>query len=102
MRNKNYLDYNQVVEALGTEQEYLLRREMYGAEHILVKHALNMLAELPVIRLPEIVRCKDCKYANNPQDCMISRIEELTGIEKGLLYQPDWFCADGKRKDVNG
>lgn len=39
---------------------------------------------------PEIVRCKDCKhYGEN--ECM---------IKAGWFpVQPDWFCADGERKE---
>ena len=45
---------------------------------------------LDALRQPEIVRCKDCKYYNS-----------LMGYCKdGHSYpSPDWFCADGKRKE---
>ena len=39
----------------------------------------------------ELVRCKDCKhYDSDTQSCL----DGLNGI-----FQPDWFCADGLRKD---
>ena len=40
----------------------------------------------------EIVRCKDCKhgrqYDTNAVDCEY----------RELATEPDWFCADGKRR----
>ena len=40
---------------------------------------------------PEIVRCKDCKhYDQDTQSCN----NGLDGI-----FLPDWFCADGERRD---
>ena len=41
--------------------------------------------------MSELVRCKDCKhYDPDTQSCN----DGLDGI-----FLPDWFCADGKRKD---
>ena len=41
---------------------------------------------------PQIVRCKDCKhgrqYDTNAVDCEY----------RELATEPDWFCADGKRR----
>ena len=38
----------------------------------------------------EIVRCKDCKY-NDDGECI---------IKAGWFpVKPDWFCADGERKE---
>lgn len=44
----------------------------------------------------EIVRCKDCKYSREgigfgDYECHASRL--------GLVYEADFFCADGKRKE---
>ena len=85
----NLIDYNQAIEALEKERQYLLNREQYGAEHILVHHALNVISELPIIRQPEIVRCKDCKQNNQ---CSIQ-------FKFAYADNPgEWFCAYGKRK----
>ena len=43
----------------------------------------------------KVVRCKDCKYgekANAVYLCGKSR-----GF--GIAHEPDWFCADGERKE---
>jgi len=44
---------------------------------------------------PQIVRCKDCKHAV-AQDC-----EQVwcSFVDDGLSHEPDWFCADGERKE---
>ena len=50
--------------------------------------------DMPTVEQPQIVRCKDCKhYDSETQSCL----DGLDGI-----FQPDWFCADGERKDGDG
>lgn len=39
---------------------------------------------------PELIRCKDCEYRNNPIAC---RMES-----EGMHTTDDWFCADGIRR----
>ena len=99
----NLLDYNMVIEALDKQRQLLLNREMYEAEHILVNHAINVVAELPIIRQPEIVRCNDCKFVEKQPDwdkrepkykCTLSEFEGLYDY-----HDKDWFCADGERKE---
>jgi len=46
-------------------------------------------------KLVWVVRCKECRYgekANAVYLCGKSR-----GF--GIAHDPDWFCADGERKD---
>lgn len=86
----NLIDYNKAVEALEKERQLLLNREQYGAENVLVHHALNVIAELPIIRQQEIVRCKDCRQNNQ---CSIQFKFAYTDNPE------DWFCAYGKRRD---
>lgn len=81
----NMINYNQAMEALDKERQFLLNREQYGKEDVIVKHAINIIAELPIIRQPEIVLCKDCRK---------NMMCEMT------IHKPkDWFCADGERRD---
>ena len=40
---------------------------------------------------PEIVRCKDCKR----------HYERNCEIWNDGVYNPDWYCADGKRKEAS-
>lgn len=43
---KDLLSKAEVLAALQREREYLLSMKMYGAEHILVKHAINIIEEM--------------------------------------------------------
>ena len=89
----NLINYNQVIEALDKERQLLLNREQYGAENVLVHHAINVIAELPIIRQPEIVRCEDCKW-------YIKKFENEGRCIKhdNDYHKPDWFCADGEKR----
>ena len=49
-----------------------------------------------LIEQPDIVRCKDCRH------CTFSDGEQLADcmIKQGWFpVKPDWFCADGERKE---
>ena len=89
----NLINYNQVIEALDKERQLLLNREQYGAENVLVHHAINVIAELPIIRQPEIVRCEDCKYYPNGD----GSTKWLPCRE--IITPPCWFCADGEKRN---
>ena len=46
----------------------------------------------------EVVRCMYCKYGTEIEDGS----EDDSGIEcefDAYRHHPEWFCADGKRKD---
>ena len=45
---------------------------------------------------PEIIRCKDCKYFLEDGDCFCENIEQY---EHEKSVSPDWFCADGERRE---
>ena len=50
----------------------------------------------PMKEQPQIVRCKDCKYA---EDCVSPYKEGEKWCMKMDAWTPkDWFCADGERK----
>lgn len=57
------------------------------------KHVCDRKTRPEYCPLKEIVRCKDCKhgrqYDTNAVDCEY----------RELATEPDWFCADGKRKE---
>ena len=55
----------------------------------IVRYENEYLQLLPD-KMQELVRCKDCKY-NDDGECI---------IKAGWFpTKPDWFCADGERKD---
>lgn len=43
---------------------------------------------------PVLVRCKDC----DNKECWGRAGNVVCGID-GTPHRPDWFCADGERKD---
>lgn len=61
--------------------------------------ALMDLEKLPSVtpQQPEVIRCKDCKYAvvnqNHPNKPLICGRTKMCGTT-----QPEWFCADGERR----
>ena len=54
-----------------------------------IEDAIALLKEQP-----EIIRCKDCKHG---ADTVING-EYLFKTCGGVNHEPDWFCADGKRR----
>ena len=44
---------------------------------------------------PDVVRCKDCENAQR----MCQPWNDLVCEKNGIVNRPDFFCADGKRKD---
>lgn len=53
------------------------------------------LAELERMN-SEVVRCKDCAFVDS-LECPINYIDHLRMIFTNRA--PDWFCAEGRRKD---
>lgn len=57
------------------------------------------------IQSPDVVRCRDCKYAEistleSEEPVYCTRHEEI-GYDPEPEHPLDWFCADGEIKDVN-
>lgn len=66
-----------------------------GCRPRLMLDAMELLKEQP-----EIVRCQDCKnWVGNGTDP--SKLPYWLPC-KGLMREPDYFCADGKRRDDDG
>lgn len=42
----------------------------------------------------ELVRCKDCMHYDRDENSNLG-----TCLENGVCSTPDWFCADGERKE---
>ena len=49
------------------------------------------------VKIQSVVHCKDCKYAQNPNDTMVY----CTYFECGTMSQND-FCSQGERRTENG
>ena len=45
--------------------------------------------------VPELIRCKDCIYGEKVNEVY------LCGKSRGfgIAHKPDWFCADGRKKE---
>lgn len=55
------------------------------------KDILSMLKEHT-----EIIRCKDCIYYDPEW------VDEECRLFRDFTTEPEWFCADGKRRDDDG
>lgn len=69
--------------------KYIEKDEAYK----IVLHYGSYAASAKIADLPSIdlVRCKECKHYNAGFECLV----EGYGIER----DPDWFCADGERRE---
>ena len=56
-----------------------------------MRKALKLLKEQS-----EIVLCKDCKYGEH----MCKPWSDIICNQNRATHIPDWFCADGKRKEI--
>jgi len=57
------------------------------------EYIVSMPAVGQVVR--ELIRCKDCKYGEH----MCQPWSDIVCTENRATHIPDWFCADGKRKE---
>ena len=69
--------------------DYVKRSDVHKAFQPKYAPAINrtfaaMINSVPAADVVEVVRCRDCVFGNMP--CAMARY-------------PDYFCADGKRKD---
>lgn len=90
----NLIDYNQTIEALEKERKFLLNRDQYGAEDILVHHAINVISELPVIRQPKVIMCAECKQWDNKSGLSARKCAEW---EKTTTQSE--FCSRAVKRD---
>ena len=69
------------------------------AENEELKRKNEDLEERLSIASPDVVHCKDCKYYNIPQKCIVARMAQLKGVDRWMIHDLDWYCADGKLKE---
>ena len=48
--------------------------------------------------MDELVRCKNCKFSYFADNRIPTEQENVCG-RNGTVVPPDWFCADGKRRE---
>ena len=49
---------------------------------------------------PEVVRCKECKYGEPTKNALGEQMVRCEGEFTDWLRYPDWYCADGEKKEV--
>lgn len=52
---------------------------------------------IDVVHREELVRCKECKYG----EPMCKPWDDIVCTQNRATHCPDWFCADGERKNNN-
>lgn len=57
--------------------------------------ARKIIAEAPAADVVEVVRCRDCKHNSTSSTRQFYQWCD----EHHEYHVPDWFCADGERKD---
>lgn len=67
----------------------------------LMDAAIEYIIAAPAIEAVEVVRCKDCKHAKEMTqygcgEC-VRHCEKLK-----IVTSPEWFCAEGRKKDEGG
>lgn len=72
---------------------------------ITVAHAVSKIKEISAADAVDVVRCKDCKYGVPTKngflnDMIACENEDSPCGYSSWLCQPDWFCADGERREV--
>ena len=65
--------------------------------------ALERLEKIPAVDDASVIRCRDCKYGEptkNARGEAAIKCEEICRLCRlPRLMAPDWFCADGERRD---
>lgn len=65
-----------------------------------------MLEAQPTVAAVPVVHCRDCKHGeptHNARGEAVIKCEEICWLCRlPRLMEPDWFCADGERRDEDG
>jgi hypothetical protein len=69
--------------------------------------AWERIEKIPAVDAAPVVRCRDCKYGepdtNGLGEDMVMCQNKLNPIGDGdWLMPPEFFCADGERRDDDG
>jgi hypothetical protein len=60
----------------------------------------------PAVDAVPVIRCRDCKHGEptkNARDEAVIKCKEICWLCRlPRLMEPDWYCADGERRDNNG
>lgn len=64
-------------------------------EYIVQAYSQKTIESFDAHHAPELVRCKYCKHGEEVNSVYLCG--KTRGF--GLAHEPDWFCADGERKE---
>ena len=78
-----------------------------GLEPVMaVRDIKALISVLPAVNAAPVVRCRDCKHGeptHNARGEAVIKCEEICWLCRlPRLMEPDWFCADGERRDDDG
>jgi len=80
-------EHSKITERLRKVGESKMIREY------IIKISDEIMEEEIADRPQELVRCKDCKYRRE-----IPVMGNIVCVDNSV-HSPDWFCADGERKE---
>ena len=76
--------------------------KLFNEHEYITRYTGDALQLMPDV-MQELVRCKNCKFG---EACRNGRGEHGVWCYNGQsanmdwVHDPDWFCADGERKDI--
>ena len=70
------------------------------------RHIREHMAKVPAVDAVPVIRCRDCCFGvltknSNDEDIVICENPDSPAVEQ-ISIMPDWFCADGERRDDDG
>lgn len=100
-------DREKVIKALECCTAYYINNDLTGHERCPYNgrndgDGCNKLYAdaLELLKQPKVVRCKDCKWYIEGYDIDGKWFTHCDGSVRTYGHtRPDWFCADGERKD---
>ena len=73
----------------------------------IIEDMIGTIKMQPTLDAVPVVRCKDCKHGEMRKNCYGNDMVECSNPDSPVrdyaltaLFLPDWFCADGERKEV--
>lgn len=66
-----------------------------------VADMLDYIEDFPATDVRPVVRCKDCKHWETEWSPNYAQFGEHFCPFIGINTAPDWFCADGERREVD-
>ena len=78
------------------------QKKLLDLQHSALRGSADMVELLfhKIDELPNVVRCKDCKYRGDTEKCCLAASCEEHDTQYFIMDDDgQWFCADGVKKD---